>query len=76
MEKEATIETKEVAWSNGIITKYQTVMSYPLSDTRTIHLMGEPKSTKVDAYTSLYVEFNNWQKAMKAFGEALSKSLI
>ena len=73
--KKATLTTKAVAWNNDIPTKYQSILEFPVSENRTIRLMGDPKPTMDDSFSSLCEEVNIWEEAMAAFLETIRKEL-
>ena len=72
--REATIETNTVAWSGDIPLKYQSILKYPVSDERTIKIVGDPSASKNGAMDNLYTELALWQDALAAFDKVLNKS--
>ena len=74
--KEAKITTREVAWVGTKPIKYQSSLEFELSERRTIHLFGEPASTKALAWENLVTEYSMWSEAMVAFKEVINKRIL
>lgn len=68
--RKSTIETRPVAWANDVITKYQSSVSCPVGDDRTLRILGDPKPTEEAAMSSLMSEFATWKVAIVSMNEA------
>ena len=51
------------------------ILEFPVSEKRTIRIMGDPKPTMDDSFSSLCEEVNIWEEAMAAFLETIRKEL-
>lgn len=63
----AQLETRPVAWAGNSPTKYQSSLSYQVTEKRTIRILGDPMSTEEKAIEALCKELVLWEQAMAAF---------
>ena len=68
-EKKAELATNPVAWVDGKPIKYQSSLSYQVSEERIIRLIGDPMSTEKKALESLQSEVTLWNEAVESFNK-------
>lgn len=68
-----SIETREVAWANGTVTKWQTIAECKVGENRTIRVVGDPKSTKETAFEAFITEFDTWKMFLTDIDRAINK---